>query len=356
MQNLSSIVYSLHTQLNSLIPTLKKSHLYELAAAYSGFKSYAAYKNSVTQPVLLNHTTEAANQLCFARAVSLGFSAKHAAIICNSVELCFAPSILAALQFDKLYQRYINVSDSYASLPKDFLGSVSQLIELDLPEAYLLAVIVCHEFICEYYEHSDNRQGKYWFEKRAAGQSLNLLQAEVADDYFEEKAYFDLLERLTEKSSAFIMPAPLSVKNVMQRFRHTSDELWIHAFNDEPELVLQAFQELEYEGLLSVSEASAAALKHWVSADVLLSPSRGGLGEKFENSSAKDERWFWHLVGLANNIDITKDDLRAINADTGEDYDDYGPMAVGGFEGIAMPEIPSETKKTIELFVKSITK
>jgi hypothetical protein len=357
MQNLSSIVYSLHTQLCPTIPTLKKSHLYELTAAYSGFKSYAAYKHSVTPATLQNAVTTAANRLCFDRATSLGFSSPDAVIICTAVELHFKPSVQTALQFEKLYQQYaVNDEVSDADLPKGFLGSVSQLVELDLPEAYLFAVVICYEFISDYYEDSDNRQGKYWFEKRAAGQVLNVLQTEVADDYFEVIEYFDLLELLSEKSSAFVMPPPLSAKKVMQQFGHTSNERWTHAFNNEPDLVLRAFQEFEYEERISVSEESRVVLQHWFSADILLRPCRFGLHEKIENSSTIGEKWFWHLFGLKNSIDVTRDDLRAINADTGADYDDYGPVAVDGFQGIAMPEISQDIRNEIEVFVDSITK
>jgi hypothetical protein len=300
---------------------------------------------------LINHDTEAVNRLCFDRALSLGLNATDAMVACKAIEGCFQPSIRAALQFEKLYQWYITDSDDHTSPPKEYLGSLTELVEFGLPEAYILSVIICHDVIYEYFGHGDNKHGKFWFEKRAVGQSLNVLQTEVADNYFEVKVYFDLLELLKAKSSTFAMPAPSAIKSVIQRFGGDSDDAWTTAFNDNPELVVHAFHELDVQHLLSLDETNDAVLQHWQSAAVLLNPNQYALAEKIEKSKTTEEKWFWHLIGLTHNIDITKDDLYAINADTGEDYDDYGPMAVAGFEGIVLPEISTEARNELEHFV-----
>ncbi len=46
------------------------------------------------------------------------------------------------------------------------------------------------------------------------------------------------------------------------------------------------------------------------------------------------EAWLYIYLAQMCGIDFTQHDLRAYNADTGEDYDDYGPMAIGGREAI----------------------
>jgi hypothetical protein len=57
---------------------------------------------------------------------------------------------------------------------------------------------------------------------------------------------------------------------------------------------------------------------------------------------------------LKHDIDVTKDNLYAINADTGEDYDDYGPMEVAGYEGITLPDISDELKAEAKVLSTSL--
>jgi hypothetical protein len=46
------------------------------------------------------------------------------------------------------------------------------------------------------------------------------------------------------------------------------------------------------------------------------------------------EAWLYIYLAQLCNVDFTQDDYRAINAYTGEEYDDYGPMDVVGREAI----------------------
>lgn len=51
----------------------------------------------------------------------------------------------------------------------------------------------------------------------------------------------------------------------------------------------------------------------------------------FKNSG---EAWVYIYLAQLLDTDFTKDDFRAYNAYTGEEYDDYGPMEIAGREAI----------------------
>lgn len=92
------------------------------------------------------------------------------------------------------------------------------------------------------------------------------------------------------------------------------------------------------------------ALSDWETADLI-----ANLVVHVARSGSSEEKWFWHLYGLNHGIDATKDNLYAINADTGEEYDDCGPMEVLGYEGLSMPNISPELTAEMKLFALHIS-
>ena len=262
---------------------------------------------------------------CFNRATSLNFSESDANALCDAIDLSFTPNDQAMLQFEPLYITYME-SDDYLDLPEEFIDSITGLVRFGLPESYLLAAVICHEVITNYYGHSDNRQGKYWFDKRADGQKLNI----------------------------FNIPSPFSAQVISQKLKYPSGDAWTQVFCEHPELVLSAFEQLMQEELLSVSDANNKVLQQWEMAEALCQPNRVDIQSEIYKSASSKQVWFWHLYGLANGVDATENDFYAINAYTGEKYDDYGPTAVGGNEGVVLPEITDQEKSELELLVSSI--
>ncbi|MCO8053922.1 MULTISPECIES: hypothetical protein [Acinetobacter] len=59
-----------------------------------------------------------------------------------------------------------------------------------------------------------------------------------------------------------------------------------------------------------------------------------------------EEAWLYIYIAQHCDVDFTQDDFRAYNAYTGEDYDDYGPIAISGREAIQyainLPELNKE--------------
>jgi hypothetical protein len=108
-------------------------------------------------------------------------------------------------------------------------------------------------------------------------------------------------------------------------------------------------------GLITFSETNSLAYNDWETAELIDSPAIGDVTGKITYSDTNEEKWFWHLFSLHHGNDVTKDNLYAINADTGEDYDDYGPMEVAGYEGLSMPNISSELTAEMKLFALHIS-
>lgn len=55
-----------------------------------------------------------------------------------------------------------------------------------------------------------------------------------------------------------------------------------------------------------------------------------------------EEAWLYIYLAQMCGIDFTDDDLRAYNMYTGEEYDDYGPMAIGGREAIDLSSLDAK--------------
>ena len=76
---------------------------------------------------------------------------------------------------------------------------------------------------------------------------------------------------------------------------------------------------------------------------------------------SEDDAWIYIYLAQMCGKDFTKSDLRAYNAYTGEEYDDYGPIEVAGREAIQnvinLPELSDDQdnlvrKISTELFEK----
>lgn len=71
-----------------------------------------------------------------------------------------------------------------------------------------------------------------------------------------------------------------------------------------------------------------------------------------------EEAWLYIYIAQLYDVDFTQDDFRAYNAYTGEDYDDYGPMAISGREAIQyainLPELNKEKDDLARKFAQEL--
>jgi hypothetical protein len=355
MRNLKPLIYSIHSELKNKITPLKKAHLYELASSYIGYKSYAAYKSNLSNFSLSKTAPELSNRQCFDRALALGFTTTDSFVLSQCIEAHLTRQTQSQIQFEKLYQWYEQIESDDEFKNQESLNAVKLMVEDGLPEGYLLAIVICSDVISEFLETPDNGRGKYWYDKRLSGRSLNILQTEVANSYSEIKDYFDILSEVSKHSDAFVLPSPIIARAVIERFSDEQRSSWTNAFNNDPHIIVDSINQLQNLELVSFSVTNVQALEDWLTAALIASPSRVELTERISCSVSDEKKWFWHLYGLNHGIDVTVDNLYAINADTGEEYDDYGPMEVAGYEGLSMPNISSELTAEMKLFALHIS-
>jgi hypothetical protein len=355
MRNLKPLIYSIHSELKNKITPLKKAHLYELASSYIGYKSYAAYKSNLSNFSLSKTAPELSNRQCFDRALALGFTTSDSFVLSQCIEAYLTRQMQSQIQFEKLYQWYEQIESDDEFKNQESLNAVKLMVEDGLPEGYLLAIVICSDVISEFLETPDNGRGKYWYDKRLSGSRLNILQTEVANSYSEIKGYFDILSDVFSHPDAFVIPSPIIARDVVERFSDEQRSAWTNAFNQEPHVIVDSIRQLLRLALISFSDPNFLALSDWVTAALIVSPASGDLIGKITSSDSEEEMWFWHLYGLHQGIDVTADNLYAINADTGEEYDDYGPMEVEGYEGLSMPNISSDLTAEMKLFALHIS-
>jgi hypothetical protein len=351
MKNLKNLVHSIHSKLKKSIPSFKKSHVHELVSAYWGYASYAAYQVDLSFNKVTNDTNEIAKGLCFDRALELSFDASNSLLVSQ----CIAQQLDVSLQSKILFEKLVHYLESDGDLNNVLiLNSLRSLIDEGFGDASLLAIVICAEVISDSRENPDNRSGEYWYNKRLAGLKLNSLQDEVADHFSSMKGYFDLLKHVITHTQDLNLPSPIIIKPIADHFETDNKREWTTLFNDSPSDVLDALSFLyEYDDSINTDSYNQAILD-WLASEVIISPSRNHLADKIDNCLTANEKWFWHYFGLKHNIDVTQDNLYAINADTGEDYDDYGPMAVAGDEGITLPDISDELKAKAKVLSTSL--
>ncbi len=83
-------------------------------------------------------------------------------------------------------------------------------------------------------------------------------------------------------------------------------------------------------------------------------PNKERVADVIANTSPHEEKWFWYYFGKLYDFDVTNDEHVAINADTGEEYDGYGPVSVAGYSSILMPEISESSKLEMQKVVTSL--
>lgn len=353
MKNLKPIIFTAHSELKTAIPSIKKSHLYEAFAAFCGFKSYAAFQAS-TNICIENH--ELANRRCFERVQGLGLDAGESLQVCQRIQQAWQQ--FNNITLDDVYAFYAEASFEEALSATRMLNVLTSLIDENDAEAVIVALVIAAQILAEYEENPDNRSGEYWYNKKLANQTLNELQSEVADQYQQIVPYRELLTvilRKFENSNDAVLPSPSMLKTISEQFGDNHKRYWSDYFSNEPYAVIEA---IGYA--LHCHDADEPVIPFyiyldWIKAEMLVYPSRGGIIEIIEATNNEEEKWFWHLLGLQHNIDVTQSNLRAIHADTGEDYDDYGPMDVVGDEGISLPIISDDSKLKLENAVQKLT-
>ncbi|MFQ3249112.1 MAG: hypothetical protein ACI9O6_000916 [Glaciecola sp.] len=353
MKNLKPLIFAAHAELKPKLPLVKKSHLYEAFAAFSGFNSYAAFK--VSSKIKFDDV-EQANRLCFERMQSIGFDVGSALLICQRMEELSKQ--FNAISLDEIYKFYGDGLYEDTHVETQMLEALKAFVTSGSGDAVLLSLVFTTQIVNEYEEDPDNRSAEYWHKKLEANHELSGFQEEVAMGYEYIKPYCEFLEFLRaviSDSKSFVMPSPLSVKEVIQKFDDDVERHWTQYFSCEPDTVRDAFDYINSHNDSVEPIISESIYRDWYKAEAINFANRWLIAEIVDIASTDEEKWFWYCIGLHQGVDVTESDLRAIHADTGEDYDDHGPMDVVGTEGLSMPKVTKVLEDEMHAFASQIS-
>ncbi|PKF62797.1 hypothetical protein CW745_05075 [Psychromonas sp. psych-6C06] len=353
MKKLKNLVHTIYSELKQSNPKFKKSHVYELVSAYCGYGSYAAYQSDLSFNKITPDEVENAQAQCFDRSLALGFDAADGLTSCKIISNVLQQPLQNTLQIEKLIQELEN---SPEVISKDVLASLSSLIGDNCAEARLLTLVMCLGEISFYEDNPDNRGGEYWHGKRLSGEKLNSFQLQVAEHFVYVKRFKDLLQNILKDEHAANLPIPMNIKPIVSQFNEACNREYSDLFEDAPVMILDAIGYLSNHHKTLSEDAFKDVYVDWLGSEIIVNPCNYSIAERIYHSRSVNEKWFWHLYGLNNEVDVTKDDLRAINANTGEDYDDYGPMEVVGFQMISLPDISENDKSEMMKLADTLSK
>ncbi|MDN4502229.1 hypothetical protein QX776_07430 [Alteromonadaceae bacterium BrNp21-10] len=342
MKNLKPLIFSAHSELKATHSTIKKSHLYEAFASFCGFKSYAAFQAAT---VIRVDDVELAKRQCLERMQGIGFDVGNALLICQSMENVWEQ--YDTISLDDIYSFYSEPSFEKEYLEKRILETLKSLIVSGDSEAILMGVVFTAQILAEYEENPDNRSGEYWYKKLLANEELSSMHREVAEEYqhiLSYQEFFEFLRLELANNSVITLPSPSIIKPICQQFDDGIMRRWSQYFKSECFEVLEAFEFFNYYKEPTNAPLPEKLVLDWQKAQAMIDPNRWTIAGIIEGSTSNKEKWFWYYWGLEHSIDVTQDNLYAINADTGAEYDDYGPMDVAGDEGIKLPRISAKDK------------
>lgn len=348
MYNLSSTAHAVLQQLkiqNSVLPT--RAQILELLAAYFGYKTYAAFK---ADSAISEETLKAAildRVASNTRLVSRLFELSLPESLANQVTKCIIQQLQTAKLESKIsllrIAQYLQIAVGRVRLDsKEIKASHDFLAKSHDAESVLLRYVWQSHDLGSDPDDEDVYAGAsaYWYEQRKAGNQLSSAANEWADAYERQLA---AEKRQQDFLSAFA-DTTLAKPNVIE----------VIGQGAEPNLCCQ----LDASYLLFLFDSLPTAnmtdefYYEWHYLATLQEPGHESLVELAEGIDDPTELWAWYFFGQDNNIDITADNHWAINSDTGEIWDDYGPAEVAGYDGITLPTITESQKHDAKLMAE----
>ncbi|WP_042148354.1 MULTISPECIES: hypothetical protein [unclassified Pseudoalteromonas] len=382
--NIKTLVHTLHSALLPENFKAKKSHLYEFVSAYYGYGSYAAFQ-ACNDPIkkITTREKEHSQKQSFERALNLNYEAATALKIAKSISdlnYSFEKSTLENIAHylisldEAIYLDELDKLDDVKEVTRlhsDFITQLRVLIKQGSTDALLCGLVLCTSELDYYESDSDNIAGDYWYEKRLAGEELSPLRNSVADNFMAIQPFQELLSELTNEREHLEfsnLNKPQSTKSFSDIFYSEHESKWTSLFQEAPHLVVKSLDYLFEKELVKHSPKFHELYTSWNILTLLNYPSKEAIafyinssdsyfGEdesSLKTSMSNNEKWFWYYYGLQNGFDITQDKHIAINRYTGEEWDGYGPLEVGGYDGLNLPEIPYEAKLSMQKLADTI--
>lgn len=384
MKNLKTLSHSIKSLLASEHFRVKHTHILELVAAAHGFNSHAAYlaSNNVVQ-VASPQKPSSSEKLIFERALELGY---ETLLALKTAQLISSQQYILEEPITEYVKEYLGCSDSWEAERFENFDNFSEddeevfnlevvefmkyFIDQGNHEHMYLALLLSVNEISHYHESYDMRAAEHWLAKNQSGAQLSPLQQEIVEAYKVTELFNGLLsvvELKLEQMDIDSLSRPKQVLELQYLFaqaqpRNSTSSFDVCYFN--PFEVVEA---LEYLLERNPSKALWNLRVDWYRAFLFSNPCKESIAYLIyetefytdENMISVDpisseEVWFWYYFGLHSGFDITESNHIGINSHTGEEWDGYGPVEVGGYDGIELPQIDSVAKTKVESLINSL--
>lgn len=348
MYNLSATAHAVLQQLKKQnISHPSRAQILELLAAYFNYKTYAAFKadGSINEEQL--KTAIADRALAHVRLLNRLSELRLPAALVGQVERCFIEQLQSAKLEPKIsllrIAQYLQIAGGRIKLDsKEKKASYSYLAKGRDAECVLLRYVWQSHDLSGDQDDEDDYAGasSYWYEQRKAGNQLSTAANEWADAYARQLEAEKRRQDFLSSYAGLTIARPNAVDVIRE--------------NAEPNLSCQ----LDTQYLLYLFESLPTDSMDndfyygWYYLAALHRPGHENLVELAEGIDDPIELWALYFFGKSNNIDLTTNNHWAINSDTGEIWDEYGPAEVAGYDGITLPNITDSQKQDAKLMAE----
>jgi hypothetical protein len=347
MYNLSAISHAVLQQLkqhHTVTPT--RSQILELMAAYLGYKTYASFKadKAINKEKLNSAIADQSD--AFTR-----FDARLADLnIPESLASQLKQSVIQQFDVDKLdpkislirIAQHLGIAAGQTKLrPSEVKACYENILASHDAEILLLRYV----WDCqEQDQHSEDEHysngSSYWYEQRQVGVKLSAVAEEWANTYERQLAADERRRDLLSTESCAQLASPFVTEVIHgQRAPNLCWQL-------DASYLLDLFEDNRFDGITD------EFLDDWDRLAVLQNPTHQNLLRLAESLMDEVELWAWYLFGLSQQIDVTADNYSLINSYTGDEWNEYGPAAPVGYDGISLPVISESQRRESQLLAE----
>ncbi|MCS6180407.1 hypothetical protein ACROAD_14755 [Shewanella baltica] len=363
MCSLSNHAYSIHAKAKSLAKgDISRAQVLELIAAYYGQKSFASLKHSEVSTKLEKPNSDEANKRCIQRAISMGVNhetSKELSLIVtceldsvNSVNpTLINRQVLSYLESNiELNEQYFSFEGLKIYIPS-MLAALKNASNNGVKDSQLLELLLLVE---HYASVTQGESSEHWYQRQLAGEVLEDVQKKWANNYAELVPAKQSLDTFVKMHSITDLPVPnieelissQTVSSIKQSVCYRVKAKFVKS------LVVDLWELDENE----LSEQQSEFITQWETLATFQEPYREQLAELVESETDLLKQHSWLEFAKANGIDLEMDDMHLVDSYTGEvwEHDFDGPVFVDGYEGITLPQLPSELQSQVTKRVEAM--
>lgn len=351
---LSAFCYSLHSKLDHL--PVSRSHLFELVAAYFGYRTYAGFLTDALPLVgegLEPHGPTPNSQLFRERGHLLGYDPAHTQAILSATgssikaaNLIVASYRAAAVGLRASIEGAIGDEEIEHWFSPPYRQALEVLASQDDPKAlYILALLHTSDTDDEDFEDHPN---PYWYQMRQQGRMLSGPEAEFADAYESWHLQREKFEAHLRRAAELGLPDALF--ELSRRFQEQG------FFESQKAIDSCSF------GRREIAEVAAQFGRKDAARVLLVAAAEQGdidaMSDFIDKHGQQDpvSAWKWFYVAKKLGTDLTQDHYVAIHEDDSPYDDDIGGNAfVGGYGGIELPHLAAPDQDAAQEMARALS-